>query len=298
MQRNFHFEQGGLMPQRFSMKPTYRIKDWEKHFETTESRRVINSRWLPLPNKQDGKGYRRIAQHRHGVSIFCAWVLILQIASKTPERGVLADHDGPLDAEDLAAKTGFPVKIFEQALEFLSDARVGWIIKEVGRPQLSAGGPQVPADGADSSATTPPTEHNNTEHNNTEQEDSLRSRAARVGAVFEFWKTEMGHPKAQLTPDRKKKIDERLKDSTVEEIKLAIRGCKASDFHMGREPGKPKVFDDIELICRKRSKLESFIAIAENGNAKNQQATTGNTGSVTGSGPAYDPWNGPNAKRI
>lgn len=102
----------------------------------------------------------------------------------------------------------------------------------------------------------------NTNDNENTNEDTSRSKAALVSHVFEFWKTEMNHPKAQLTPDRKRKIEERLTDSSVEEIETAIRGCKASDFHMGREPGHPEKFDDIELICRKRSKLETFIAKA------------------------------------
>jgi hypothetical protein len=112
---------------------------------------------------------------------------------------------------------------------------------------------------------------NDTENTN---ESTPSSKPAPVVQVFEFWKTEMGHPKAQLTPERKKKIEERLKDSTVEEIQTAIRGCKRSDFHMGREPGKPQVFDDIELICRKRSKLEHFIALAPVTNGRPAKAET------------------------
>lgn len=86
--------------------------------------------------------------------------------------------------------------------------------------------------------------------------------------IFNFWKAEMNKPTAQLTADRKVKIQERLKDSTPEEIKAAVLGCKRSDFHMGREPGKSTKHDDIELICRKRSKLEMFIALAPSTNGK------------------------------
>jgi len=102
----------------------------------------------------------------------------------------------------------------------------------------------------------------NDNQDDNHNEDKSRGKSALVSRLFEFWKTEMNHPKAQLTSERKKRIEDRLKDSTVEEIETAIRGCKASDFHMGREPGHAQVFDDIELICRKRSKLESFIAMA------------------------------------
>lgn len=116
---------------------------------------------------------------------------------------------------------------------------------------------------------------NENTNENQNNNDSLRSKSALVAEIFEYWKVELEHPKAQLTPERKKKIEERLKDSTVQEIKTAIRGCKASAFHMGREPGKPKVFDDIQLICRNRSKLESFIDIATNGHGSNQKNHSG-----------------------
>lgn len=80
--------------------------------------------------------------------------------------------------------------------------------------------------------------------------------------IFDFWKTEMALSDAQFTADREAAIRERLEDSMVEEIKAAIRGCKVSDFHMGRESGKPQKLNGIEFICQKRSRLEMFIAMA------------------------------------
>jgi hypothetical protein len=59
--------------------------------------------------------------------IFTAWVLILQIASKMPTRGVLADEDGPLTAEDFSYMTGFDEKIFSKALIALSNPKIGWL---------------------------------------------------------------------------------------------------------------------------------------------------------------------------
>jgi len=73
----------------------------------------------------------------------------------------------------------------------------------------------------------------------------------------------MGHSKAKLTKDRTDKIRERLKEGyTVEDIKKAIDGCRASPHNMGDNERKT-VYDDIELICRKGSKLEYFIHNAE-----------------------------------
>jgi hypothetical protein len=239
------------------MKPTYVIKGWNDHFETAESRKLNRTRWVPMPTKHDGKGYRRVAQHENAVAIFCGWNLIVQVASKTPVRGILADEDGPLDAEDLAAMTGFPAEIFSAALEFLSSDRIGWLsTEEQKKKRVSARVRQNPPESA-ANDSDPSLEGKGKERKRKEEVDSGRS--ALVYRVFDFWKEQMNHPGAQLTADRKKKIEERLVDSTVEEIEDAIRGCFASDFHMGREPGKPDIHDDIELICRKRSKLEMFI---------------------------------------
>lgn len=117
------------------MKPTYRVRDWDKHFENHESRKVKRSFWVPIPNRHDGKSYRRIAAHADGVAVFAAWILILEAASKMPERGVLADEDGPLDADDLAAMTGFPSSIFEAAFRLLPEDRVGWLEVQESKPR-------------------------------------------------------------------------------------------------------------------------------------------------------------------
>jgi hypothetical protein len=109
------------------MKPTYQIKDWDTHFENHDSRRITNARWFPMPNKHDGKSYRRIAAHAEGIPVFTAWTLMLEVASKMPARGILADEDGPLDAEDLSSMTGFPAHIFEAAFKVLTEQRIGWL---------------------------------------------------------------------------------------------------------------------------------------------------------------------------
>lgn len=80
-----------------------------------------------MPNKHDGKSYRRIAAHRDGVPVFAAWTLLLEVASKMPTRGLLSDEDGPLDADDLAAMTGFPTQIFELAFSLLTQPKIAWL---------------------------------------------------------------------------------------------------------------------------------------------------------------------------
>ncbi len=176
----------------------YRIKDWALHFENAESRKIKGARWLPMPNKHDGKGFRRMSRHAEKVSIFCAWTLILQVASKCPVRGDLADENGPLTAIDLADSTGFPEEIFALAFETLMDPKIGWIVEipwpvpeELRIPPAAQDKPAVPPDetanspGASGRPTNetgnPGNEGKGTEGNRTEQkEDPPPSSRAKV----------------------------------------------------------------------------------------------------------------------
>jgi hypothetical protein len=108
---------------------TYRIKNWDENFENAQSRRCSTMKmgWVRIPNKHDGKSYRRLLRNPEHVKIFCAWLLIVQVASRQVQRGTLADIDGPLTAEDLSDSTGFPEEIFELAFEALTDPRIGWM---------------------------------------------------------------------------------------------------------------------------------------------------------------------------
>jgi hypothetical protein len=111
------------------MPEVYQIKDWEKLFEIAQSRKCERLHWVAIPNKHDGKGYRRIARMEKSCDIFTAWILILQVASKMPKRGLLYDGDGPLKPDDMADKTGYPEAIFELAFEVLSEPKIGWLEK-------------------------------------------------------------------------------------------------------------------------------------------------------------------------
>lgn len=106
---------------------TYRIRGWAEFYEKGRKPSEVIFRWVAIPTKHDGKGYRRLARHPDNVAAFCGWTLILQIAAKMPVRGVLADENGPLDAEDLADMTGFPPEIFSTAFTVLTDPKIGWL---------------------------------------------------------------------------------------------------------------------------------------------------------------------------
>lgn len=109
-----------------------------------------------------------------------------------------------------------------------------------------------------------------------QEEDKPRSRADMVRSVFGFWQTLLGHTSAVLDGRREAVIARRLKDGyTAEQLMDAIRGCALSDFHMGREPGKPQRHDGITLICRDAEHVDKFIAIYRgNGNGSAMRAKT------------------------
>jgi len=106
---------------------TLKIKNWNEHFENAHSRKVQKAAWLPLPNKMDGKGYRRIVAMKDSTEIFTAWIIILQVASKMPERGSMVDEDGPITVEDLSIMSGFSEAIFKKAIPVLKSAKIAWL---------------------------------------------------------------------------------------------------------------------------------------------------------------------------
>lgn len=131
----------------------YRIKDWSEHFEDHNTRKLKDLRFVLLPNKHDGLGYRRIAALPDGPAVFAAWTLILQVASKgtMAERGSLVRGGETLDADDLAVMTGFDASIFRRAFEVLVHPKIGWLeLAEEGQKARDFGDiPEAPGGAGD-----------------------------------------------------------------------------------------------------------------------------------------------------
>jgi hypothetical protein len=73
--------------------------------------------------------------------------------------------------------------------------------------------------------------------------------------LFDFWRDECGHPRAQMGPKRERALLARLEDYEPRDIAKAIRGAAVAAYV---DPRGVK-HDDIELICRDEVKLEKFI---------------------------------------
>ncbi len=105
----------------------------------------------------------------------------------------------------------------------------------------------------------------------TQAENGLNGATLPVRAVFEYWRQVMNHPGALLDTKRSRAIAARLKSGfSIEQLKQAIDGCKASPWHQGQND-RHQVYDDIELICRDAKRVEAFIARVSQKSAQQQE---------------------------
>lgn len=81
--------------------------------------------------------------------------------------------------------------------------------------------------------------------------------------VFEFWRDLHSNGRSRLDEKRRRAITARLRDGyTVDDLKLAVLGCKFSPFHNG-ENDRQTAYKSIELICRDADHVDRFIDLAE-----------------------------------
>lgn len=89
------------------------------------------------------------------------------------------------------------------------------------------------------------------------------SRTQDVCEIFTYWQHVMRHPGARLDSPRRYKIQQALQHYSVADLKQAIDGCANSDYHMGRQGGQPKVYDNLTLILRDADHIERFMALTK-----------------------------------
>lgn len=84
-----------------------------------------------------------------------------------------------------------------------------------------------------------------------------------VITVFEFWRTLMGKPRAQLGPKRRQRLSAAMSIGySVDDLRLAIVGCKFDNWSQGQND-RGNVYDDLELICRDETKIDFFMRKGE-----------------------------------
>lgn len=105
----------------------FAVKEWKNRFENNRTKELKKMAWVPIPNSFDGEGYTDIMDRKDGPEIYCAWILIVHIASKSDQRGILIRSNGePHTPRTLARLSRTKVRLFEMAIPILQD--IGWLI--------------------------------------------------------------------------------------------------------------------------------------------------------------------------
>ncbi len=113
--------------------PLYQIVDWNEHFENFKSRKVDMCRYVCVPNKPGGLGFKNVLGEGDGPAIYGIWMLIVQLCSRQRKKreGWLTEdgkRDGrPLSLMELSRAFGRPLDEIVRAFEVLTARQVGWI---------------------------------------------------------------------------------------------------------------------------------------------------------------------------
>ncbi len=103
-----------------------KITNWDQQYENAQSRKVHRLTWVPVPNKHDGERYSELMARPDSAEIFSAWILILQVGSRSQSRGsLLRDNGIPHTAESLSIKTRGKLEWFKKAIPYL--LQIGWL---------------------------------------------------------------------------------------------------------------------------------------------------------------------------
>ncbi len=106
-----------------------RIKDWDKHFERAQTRRIKGPLgWVSIPTKQDGFKFSRLLARQNGFFCLGIFITLVEIGAKTRERGVFLGENGePMGIFDFSRMSGGRPQAFLAGLEVLTSKEIGWI---------------------------------------------------------------------------------------------------------------------------------------------------------------------------
>lgn len=116
----------------------WRIRNWVENFETHETKKLSEMKWLPLPVKLGGDGYTEILDHPDGAAHFGAWTAIMKLAAGCRPRGTLIRDTGePHTVSTISRVTWIPAPTLEAAIPRLLKCR--WLEEICENPPLLPG---------------------------------------------------------------------------------------------------------------------------------------------------------------
>ena len=112
---------------------TYRIKDWNIHFETSKTVEYNHCQRITFPNDLNKPQRNRLIKGKDGPGCLAVWFSLCQWMSgqSKPREGYLTDNtrsDGnDLDIEEIAELIKMPERLIEVAFKRLCDPKIGWL---------------------------------------------------------------------------------------------------------------------------------------------------------------------------
>lgn len=106
----------------------YAIRDWDKHYENSRTRKRDGLGWVPIPNRFGGDHYLAIMAHRDAPVIFTGFILMVELASHCVPRGTLIRSNGqPHTPQTMSVKCHCPATWFVTALSYL-EQHTDWLV--------------------------------------------------------------------------------------------------------------------------------------------------------------------------
>lgn len=220
----------------------YRIIDWDRHFENSESRKLKRLDWLKIPVKLDGWAYAHLIDHKDGPAHFGCWVALLELAASCRPRGALNRPTGePMTLHDISRQTRIAMPILEAAITRM--VSIGWVASPGNLPES----PDVPGD----CRGNPPPRVEEMERRERGEERTRSSAGADVRLVVRIWNENRGPlPEVKtIAKDRLKLVRLLAADSGLEEALLASAVAAFASDPYNREQRY-----GIDTLCRHRSK--------------------------------------------
>lgn len=106
------------------------IKDWSRVFENYRSREIKGPlTWVAFPIRQDSEGFVTLMRLPNGLETFAVFTLLVQVAARCPQRGVLSDDKGEITPERFARRFSVDPEVIRKAFEALSSTDIGWLVR-------------------------------------------------------------------------------------------------------------------------------------------------------------------------
>lgn len=107
---------------------TYSIKNWDLIYENNRTRELKRLDWVPIPNRLDTDGYSYLMSLDDGPQLFAVWIVLVQLASRSPTRGVLLrPNSEPHNSLSISRITRIPFELVTRAVSILAGGEVDWL---------------------------------------------------------------------------------------------------------------------------------------------------------------------------